>query len=597
MVWRIPTIVFFTAFVFRLTCFIQSFDNPLLYLQILDESYYISLGRAVASGFILGEKGLFYMDPLYGYVLGAFFHLFGPDPLYVRVFQIALDSMNAALVAVIAGRFGGRACGVTGGMVYAVFGPAAFFSLLILKTTLSITLALLFIIILLRASRSDKAGLWLALGVTGALAVFTRANHSIIVALAPVFHALISRPSGARFLKNMAYYLTGLFLILGLGAIRSYIAAGEFSMLPTQGGRLVYLCQNPDNLTGMHMPPPFSRGGTETLEADFHREAEKRVGKKLSQKEVSSYWTGETLRFIAENPGAMPLILSRKLYGAVADFEIADNHSYKLWSRFSGALGLPFPTFAFLLGAGLPGLVAFTFRQRTAAFLWLPVLGSLLTMLVFYPSARFRMEAVPFLAVGVGFCAPLVREWITRHDKLRLAAFVTAFFTLFSVSKSFPEAKNGGDEEFFLSKAYLNIGDVKSAWETARRGAALFPDQDRFPRMMGLTAMSGGDADTAIGMMSKSLAMRPDSVEAWHNLGLAYLMKGEAGRAVECLTHAVELGAGPMSYLALGRASESLGEREKAIGYYERYMDTARPGDLFALKARDRVKILRGTGK
>lgn len=597
MLWRMPAIVFFAAFVFRMTCFIQSFDNPLLYLQILDESYYISLGRAVASGFILGEKGLFYMDPLYGYVLGAFFYLFGPDPLYVRIFQIMLDSMNAALVAIIAGRFGGRLCGVTGGMIYAVFGPAAFFSLLILKTTLSIALTLLFIIILLRASESDKAGWWLALGVTGALAALTRANHAVIVALAPVFYLLLARPSGARFLKNMVYYLPGLFLILGLGAVRSYVAAGEFSILPTQGGRLVYLCQNPDNLTGMHNPPPFSRGGTETLEADFHREAEKRVGKKLSQKEVSSYWTGETLRFIAENPGAMPLILARKLYGAVADYEIADNHSYKLWSRFAGAFGLPFPTFAFLLAAGLPGLTAFALRQRTAAFLWLPVMGTLFTMLVFYPSARFRMEAVPFLAVGAGFCVVLVRDWMARRDKLRLAGFATAFLVLFSVSKSFPEAKNGGDEEFFLSKAYLNIGDVKSAWETARRGTELFPDQDRFPRMMGLTAISGGDADTAISMMNKSLAMRPDSAEAWHNLGLAYLMKNESARAVESLTHAVELGAGPMSYLALGRASESLGERDKAIGYYERYMSAARPGDLFSLKAQDRVKILQGTGK
>ena len=597
MVWRIPAIVFSVAFVFRLACFIQSFENPLLYLQILDESYYVSLGKAVAAGFILGEKGLFYMDPLYGYVLGLFFYLFGPDPLCARIFQIFLDSFNAALVAVIAGRFGGKVCGGAGGLIYAVFGPAAFFSLLILKTALSITLTLLFIVILLRASEDNKAGWWLALGVTGALAVFTRANHAVIVALAPFFHLFISRPSGSRFFKNMAYYLSGLLLILSVGAVRSYVAAGEFAILPTQGGRLVYLCQNPENLTGMHIPPSFSRGGTETLEADFHREAERRVGKKLSQKEVSSYWTGETMRFITQNPGAMPLILARKLHGAVADYEISDNHSYRLWSRFAGVLGLPFPTFAFLLAAGLLGLAVMTWRNRTAAFLWLPVIGAMFTILVFYPSARFRMEAVPFLAVGAGFCAIAVHDWITRRDKLRLAGFAAVFVSLFLVSKSFPEGKNSGDEEFFLSKAYLNINDVKMAWETASMGAALFPDQDRFPRMMGLVAISGGDAPTALSMMNKSLAMNPDSSDAWHNLGLAHMMKGEPARAVECLTRAVELGSGPMSYLALGQASESLGKPEKAITYYERYIAQARPGDLFALKSQDRVKILRGTGK
>jgi tetratricopeptide (TPR) repeat protein len=596
MVWRIPAIIFLVALVFRLTCFIQSFDNPLLYLQILDESYYVALGRAVAAGFILGEKGLFYMDPLYGYVLGAFFYLFGPDVLYVRIFQIALDSINAALIAIIAGRFGGKLCGMTGGIVYALFGPAAFFSLLILKTTLSITLVLLFIIILLRASEDERAGWWLALGVTGALAVFTRANHAIIAALAPLLSLFAARPSGPRFIKQMAYYLSGLLLILSVGVVRSYSAAGEFSILSTSGGRFLYYCQNPDNLTGMSKPPPFARDNAETLEADFHREAEKRVGKKLSQKEVSNYWTGETLRFITQNPSIMPLILARKLYGSVADYEISDNHSYKLWGKFAGALNLPFPTFAFLLAAGLPGLTAMALRRREAWFVWLPVIGTLFTMLIFYPSSRYRMEAAPFLAVGAGFSAIAVRDWIARRDKLRLAGFAAVFISLFVASKSYPEGKNTGDEEFFLSKAYLNINDVKNAWDSATRGMELFPDQARFPRMLGLAAISGGDAQTAIAMMDKSLAMSPDSPEAWHNLGLAHMMKGEPARAVECLTRAVELGSAAMSYFVLGQASQSLGERGKAIGYYERYIAQARPGDLFSLQAQDRVKMLRGTG-
>lgn len=597
MVWKIPAIVFCAALVFRLACFIQSFGNPLLYLQILDESYYVSLGRAVASGFILGEKGLFYMDPLYGYVLGAFFYLFGADLLYVRVFQILLDSFNAALVAVIAVRFGGRVCGVTGGLIYAFFGPAAFFCLLILKTTLSITLTLLFIVILYKASKDEKARWWLALGVTGALTLFTRANHAVIVALAPLFCLFIARPPTPRFLKNMAYYLSGLLLILSVGAVRSYSAAGEFAIFPTQGGRLAYLCQNPDNLTGRHKPPSFSRGGTETLEADFHREAERRVGKTLLQSEVSSYWTGETLRFVSQNPGAMPLILARKLYGAVADYEISDNHSYKQWSSFAGALGLPFPTFAFLLAAGLPGLATMTWRNRMAAFLWLPVVGALFTMLVFYPSARFRMEAVPFLAMGVGFSAIAVWDWVNRRDNLRLVGFAAVFMSLFLASKSYPEGKNSGDEEFFLTKAYLKANNVKLAWDTASRGMELFPDQSRFPRMMGIAAISGGDAQAAISMMNRSLAIHPDSPESWHNLGLAHMMNGEPARAVECLTRAVELGSGAMSYLALGRASESLGERDKAIGHYERYIALARVGDLLSLEAQDRVKILRGIVK
>lgn len=597
MILKMPAIVFAVALVFRLACFIQSFDNPLLFLQVLDESYYIGLAKAIASGFILGERDLFYMDPLYGYLLGAFFWLFGPDLLYTRIFQIILDSVNSALVAIIGARFGGKVAGLAGGLLYAVYGPVTFFSLLILKVTISLTLTLVFVIVLLRAVEGGKWTWWVALGITGALAIFTRANHAIMVVLAPVIYMAISRPAMARFVKNMACYLAGLMIILSAGVVRNYAAVGELAILTSAGGRVLYLSQNPYNLNCTTNLPPFAHGGPENVNMDLHREAEKRLGKKLASSEVSNYWRDEALRFMADNPGTMVMILARKLYGSVGDYEISDNHSYKLWGRFAWGLELPFPTFAFLLAAGVPGLLLLTRRDKHALCLWLPVCGTLLTMMIFCPSARYRMEAIPFLAVGAGFCVILVREWIARGEKARLAVFAVAFFSLFAVSKSFPKGVNSGDEEFSLSKAYLNINNTKSAWETANRGAKLFPDQDRFPRMMGLVAMSGGDAETSIKMTSHALSMRPDSAEGWHNLGLAHLMKGDTARAVECLSKAIELEAGPMSYIALGRAYEKMGDKEKAIAQYERYIAQARRGDLFSLEAQDRVKILHGTGK
>lgn len=591
-----PTVVFAVALVFRLACFIQSFDNPLLFLQVLDESYYIGLGKAIASGFIIGERELFYMDPLYGYLLGAFFWLFGPDLLYTRIFQIILDSLNSALVAIIGARFGGKVAGLAGGLLYAVYGPVTFFSLLILKVTLSLTLTLVFVIVLMRAIGGGKWTWWVTLGVTGGLAVFTRANHAIMVVLAPVVYMAISRPGMARLSKNMACYLAGLMIILCVGAARNYVAVGELAILTSAGGRTLYMSQNPDNLNCTTYKPPFSRGGPENLNRDFQREAEKRLGKKLTPSEVSNYWRDETLRFIVDNPGTMVMVLARKLYGSMGDYEVSDNHSYKLWSRFAWGLGLPFPTFAFLLAAGAPGLYLLTRRDKRALCLWLPVFGTLLTMMIFCPSARYRIEAIPFLAAGAGFCVIMVHEWIACGEKARLAFFATAFFSLFAISKSFPAGVNCGDDEFSLSKAYLNIKDIKGAWETASKGMELFPEQDRFPRILGLAAISEGDAQTAIKMTGYALSIRPDSPEGWHHLGLAHLMKGDAARAVECLSKAIELDSGPMSYIALGQAYEAMGDKAKAIAQYERFIAVAKPGDSLSATTRERVIILRGTG-
>ncbi|MFH0844986.1 MAG: hypothetical protein V1930_05875, partial [Pseudomonadota bacterium] len=62
--------IFFLALTLRVLHFVLSSENPLLYQPVLDEAYYIDLGRSIAAGFWMGEERPFFMDPLYGYLLG-----------------------------------------------------------------------------------------------------------------------------------------------------------------------------------------------------------------------------------------------------------------------------------------------------------------------------------------------------------------------------------------------------------------------------------------------------------------------------------------------------------------------------------------------
>jgi hypothetical protein len=52
----------------RIVHLVASGDNPLLCMPVLDERYYVGLGKAIAEGRWLGEDGLFFMDPLYEYL-------------------------------------------------------------------------------------------------------------------------------------------------------------------------------------------------------------------------------------------------------------------------------------------------------------------------------------------------------------------------------------------------------------------------------------------------------------------------------------------------------------------------------------------------
>ena len=57
--FRNERLILFTiliALILRIIYFVQNRNNPLLYYPILDESYYIDMGKAIALGDWAGEK-------------------------------------------------------------------------------------------------------------------------------------------------------------------------------------------------------------------------------------------------------------------------------------------------------------------------------------------------------------------------------------------------------------------------------------------------------------------------------------------------------------------------------------------------------------
>ena len=140
----------------RIVHLVASADNPLLYMPVLDERYYVGLGRAIAGGKWLGEDGLFFMDPLYGYFLGGLFFLFGDNLTTVRLIQIGLDSLNILLIYGIGARVHTRRSGILAAFLYALYPVAFFYSLLILKTTLTLTMLLASVFLLLIAIDSIR---------------------------------------------------------------------------------------------------------------------------------------------------------------------------------------------------------------------------------------------------------------------------------------------------------------------------------------------------------------------------------------------------------------------------------------------------------
>ncbi|MBI5814731.1 MAG: glycosyltransferase family 39 protein [Nitrospinae bacterium] len=585
-------IVFAVALAARFLHLLASLQNPLLHTPILDEAYYAGLGRGIASGFLMGEGRAFFMDPLYGYFLGALLAAAGDDLLFVRAAQIVLDSVSAALVYLIGARLAGKTAGLAAGLIYAFYKVSFFYSLTILKTTLTMTALLLFVHLLVRASENASLKRWLLLGLLGGLAVELRANTALLMTMVPAMYWIARRPRMGAFVGACVMFAAGVMAPLMAGAARNFAAAGEFAMLPTQGGRLLYSCNNPDNLTGRYNTPPFSRPNPEDSETDFHAEAEKRLGKKLTQRQVSDYWTNETLSFLASTPSVILRLAANKLKAAGGDYEIPDIHSFYQAAEFSWVLRLPLPTFAFLLALGIPGLAAGFWRDRRVVYAIGPPLAIACSIVIFYASSRMRMEAVPFLAIGAGIFVKQAAEWLKGRDYARMASVCAVALALFAASKSVAPSPPSGAEEFYLAKGYLALNDLAGAKAAAQAGAEKFPAQSRFASLLGSVALAANQPDEAIAQNMKALQIEPGSADAYHNMGLAYLMKGDAVKAAPLIKKGLDMDPRPVRAFALARAHEISGDKKTAAFYYMETIRLSRHGGSLMAQAKEKIAAL-----
>ena len=599
--------IFLVAVALRLGYLLENLSNPLLYMPVLDEAYYIALGASIAHGYLLGEARVFFMDPLYGYFLGALFFVFqkiahftGAPPSHdsalmaARVIQIVADSAAVYLIYLLGARTWSREAGLFAAAVWAVYSVSFFYTLLILKASFSVFFLLLFTLALIRAGQRDRPVHWILLGLFAGALTFLRANLLLMAPFGVVAWILARRPGARQIAMNGAMMALGLMAALTLGAARNKAAAGEWVFLNSQSGRLLYASNNPENLTGRYQVPSFSRKDPEKMEADFHAEAERRLGRALSAREVSSYWRDETFRFFLERPGDAAFGIYNKIKGTIGSFEIPINRSVKSNQRFSSIARAPAPNFAFALALGLPGLVVGLAMRRQVWWL-LPGVGTILaTVTLFYTCSRFRLPMVPFLLVGAGIWATVTLGWARERRWLPVAAMVGAALGIGIVSMSVEGREYRSDEKYYLAKAYIKVGDLGNGAAVAREAATEYPNEPRFLILLGMAALSANDFDQAIRINTEALALDGQNADAMNNLGLALFGIGDIDGAALWLSRAYDAGGDPVSLFALAMALEKKGDQAAALEAYRRFVAVEKPGSPRAARAMGRIQALGG---
>ena len=232
---------------------------------------------------------------------------------------------------------------------------------------------------------------------------------------APVFaawtwFALRERIPAPRRAALAGAYLAAVALLVLPATLRNWIAARDLVLVNSTGGIVLYTGWNPE-ADGVYMVPsifPRALADDPVEQKNAYRiVAEERTGRKLRASEVSSYWRGEALAWIGANPRAalaLGLEKARLFWNA---FEAWDIRSVTLSRGMSWVLGAAFVTFGILAPLALAGLALTAARWRELVPLYLVIGLQFATAVAFIVLSRYRVPAVPALAVFAG-AAPIL---------------------------------------------------------------------------------------------------------------------------------------------------------------------------------------------
>ncbi|HZS11876.1 MAG TPA: glycosyltransferase family 39 protein, partial [Nitrospirales bacterium] len=402
------------ALLLRLLYLTSIAGSPFFQHPVGDELQYDSWAQTLVAGRSFFGNYPYWDSPLYAYVLGAIYRLFGHDLYVVRLAQILVGTLNVLLLYRLALRVTDETTARVVGILAATYLPFVYFEGLLLKETIALCVLDGTLLMLLGAiARPTLLACW-ATGVLLGLLTLARIN-----ALALVGAALLTiwvQRSDRRWPATVAVLL-GVAMMIAPVTLRNRVVSGEWVLISAAGGQVLFAANNPDNTTGDSVPTPGVRFTPLYERIDFHTRAERETGRRLTPTEMSAYWRGKAIAFMREQPWTVARMVGHRFLRFWNQQEIPDNHSIVVFRRLSWVLNLPLPGYWLIAPFALIGL--WLMRRRWRA--WLPLYGFLaiylLSLMPTWVTSRYRLPIVGVLMLFAA--AAMVELWRQSRDPNR----------------------------------------------------------------------------------------------------------------------------------------------------------------------------------
>lgn len=572
-----PTLVFLLAFGLallpRLLFFLEWRGAAPINLPVVDAATYDSEARAWLAGTWPGADP-FWQAPLWSFVLGTVYRLFGWHWEAAWLLQAFLGAGSAVLVYALARpRMEERWAKLALALV-AFNGPLIYFEGQLLRETLAIFLLLLW------AWWEDRPrvrpmvdGFVSGLLLAGASLCRENALPLALVAAAtrllPRFAPVGSHPRDRR----LSLAALGFGLALGLLPVTAHNLRAAHSWVPisTSGGINLYLANNPKADETLAIRPGRDWDALTALPA---REA----GLFLPA-EQSRYFYRQAVHYIATDPlGFLRGLLAKScdLFAAREIKRNLDLYEAREGSRLLSLLLWRLGDFGFPFGLLFPlAVVGLAWRARGDRLLLMAAVYAL-GVILFFPSARHRLPLVPFLilfaAHGAAEFWDRIRGAHRTHALTRLTLAFSAALTLSVLSGSWFVGRartvdQPAEPPYLRGTTLAALGRDPEAITQLRRAVELDPRHEEAWSDLAVLHGRNGDLPRALDAAHRAIAADSSFAEAWADLAASHAAAGDTLQAERAYRRALTLSPDlepalvGLSYLWIrqGREAEALG--------------------------------------
>lgn len=239
------SIVFF-AVVLRFAYHFEMRGNVLVEQLQLDELFHDRWAQSIAEGDVIGE-GVFFRAPLYPYMVGMVYAVFGNVPEIVRVLQHLFGGGFIILIYVLTRSLFGERAAVVASLFSAMYAVLIFFEgRLLFDFSVTFLVLLWLTLVVLNGDKPTADWRWCALfGLLFGLICTMR--PSFLALVVPLFGYIIwTYLKGKRNFVSCSFALVVAFLApVLLLTVRNALVGGDLVLIASQGGINFYIGNNP----------------------------------------------------------------------------------------------------------------------------------------------------------------------------------------------------------------------------------------------------------------------------------------------------------------------------------------------------------------